>query len=67
MVALYRPGPMQFIDSYIARKHGREKVVFDHPLMENTLKETYGVTVYQEQVMQIAREMGGLQVAKQTA
>ena len=59
MVALYRPGPMQFIDSYIARKHGREKVVFDHPLMENTLKETYGVTVYQEQVMQIAREMGG--------
>jgi DNA polymerase-3 subunit alpha len=58
---------MQFIDSYIARKHGREKVVFDHPLMENTLKETYGVTVYQEQVMQIAREMGGLQVAKQTA
>ncbi|MDD3606802.1 MAG: DNA polymerase III subunit alpha, partial [Candidatus Cloacimonas acidaminovorans] len=59
MVALYRPGPMQFIDSYIARKHGREKVVYDHPLMENALKETYGVTIYQEQVMQIAREMGG--------
>lgn len=59
MVALYRPGPMQFIDSYIARKHGREKVAYDHPLVENALKETYGVTVYQEQVMQIAREMGG--------
>jgi len=60
MVALYRPGPMQFIDSYIARKYGREKVVYDHPLVENALKETYGVTVYQEQVMQISRELGGL-------
>ncbi|MDD3102613.1 MAG: DNA polymerase III subunit alpha [Candidatus Cloacimonetes bacterium] len=60
MVALYRPGPMQFIDSFIARKHGREKVKYDHPLVENTLKETYGVTVYQEQVMRISRELGGL-------
>lgn len=60
MVALYRPGPMQFIDSYINRKYGREKVIYDHPLVENTLKETYGVTVYQEQVMQISRELGGL-------
>ena len=60
MVALYRPGPMQFIDSFIARKHGREKVQYDHPLVENTLKETYGVTVYQEQVMRISRELGGL-------
>lgn len=60
MVALYRPGPMQFIDSYIARKHGKEKVVFDHPLVENALKGTYGVTIYQEQVMQISRELGGL-------
>lgn len=60
MVALYRPGPMQFIDSYVARKHGREKVVYDHPLVENALKETYGVTIYQEQVMQISRELGGL-------
>ena len=60
MVALYRPGPMRFIDTYIARKHGREKVRFEHPLVENALKETYGVTVYQEQVMQISREMGGL-------
>ncbi|PKN80997.1 MAG: DNA polymerase III subunit alpha [Candidatus Cloacimonetes bacterium HGW-Cloacimonetes-1] len=59
MVALYRPGPMQFIESFIARKHGREKVSFDHPLLENALKETYGVTVYQEQVMSISRDMGG--------
>lgn len=60
MVALYRPGPMQFIDSYIRRKHGDEEVIYDHPLTENALKETYGVTVYQEQVMQMSRELGGL-------
>lgn len=60
MVALYRPGPMQFIDRYIARKHGKEKVSYDHPLVESALKETYGVTIYQEQVMQISRELGGL-------
>lgn len=60
MVALYRPGPMQFIDSYIARKHGKERVSYDHPLVENALKGTYGVTIYQEQVMQISRELGGL-------
>jgi len=60
MVALYRPGPMQFIDRYIARKHGKEKVIYDHPLVENALKSTYGVTIYQEQVMQISRELGGL-------
>jgi len=64
MVALYRPGPMQFIESFIKRKHGKEKVHFIHPLTENALKETYGVTVYQEQVMQIAREMGGLSGAE---
>ncbi|HOD17180.1 MAG TPA: DNA polymerase III subunit alpha [Candidatus Cloacimonadota bacterium] len=59
MVALYRPGPMASIDTYIRRKHGKEKIVYDHPLCEHILKETYGVTVYQEQVMQIAREMAG--------
>ena len=64
MVALYRPGPMQFIDTYINRKHGKEKVVYDHALTENTLRETNGVTVYQEQVMQISREMGGLSGAE---
>jgi DNA polymerase-3 subunit alpha len=57
MVALYRPGPMQFIDTYIKRKHGKEKITYDHPMVEHVLKETYGVTVYQEQVMQISREM----------
>lgn len=60
MVSLYRPGPMQFIDRYIARKHGKEKVSYDHPLVENALKGTFGVTIYQEQVMQISRELGGL-------
>lgn len=60
MVALYRPGPMAFIPNYIARKHKREKVEYDHPIMEKTLKDTYGVTIYQEQVMQISREMGSL-------
>lgn len=60
MVALYRPGPMANIDVYIRRKHGQEKIVFDHPLLENALKETYGVPVYQEQIMQLSREMGGL-------
>ncbi len=63
MVALYRPGPMQFIDTFINRKHGREKVAYDHPLAEEILKETYGVTVYQEQVMQIAKVMAGFSSA----
>ena len=64
MVALYRPGPMQFIETFINRKQGREKISYVHQLTENSLKETYGVTVYQEQVMQIAREMGGLSGAE---
>jgi len=59
MVALYRPGPMQYIDTYIRRKNGEEEVDYDHPLTEKALRETYGVIVYQEQVMQISREMGG--------
>ncbi len=59
MVALYRPGPMQFIKNFIDRKHGKEAVVYDHPLMEQVLKETYGITVYQEQVMNIAKLMSG--------
>jgi DNA polymerase-3 subunit alpha len=60
MVALYRPGPMQFIDTYINRKHGKESIAYEHPLLANALKETYGVTVYQEQVMQISRDVAGL-------
>ncbi|MCD4828716.1 MAG: DNA polymerase III subunit alpha [Candidatus Cloacimonetes bacterium] len=63
MVALYRPGPMQFIESFIARKHGREQVHYDHPIMKEILRETYGITVYQEQVMQIAKAMAGFSSA----
>jgi DNA polymerase III subunit alpha len=59
MVALYRPGPMQFIDDFIARKHGIKEIVYPHPSMENALKNTYGVLVYQEQVMQISKEVCG--------
>ncbi|MEK7447610.1 MAG: DNA polymerase III subunit alpha [Patescibacteria group bacterium] len=59
MVALYRPGPMQFIDEFIARKRGKKKVTYYHPLMENALKNTYGIIVYQEQVMQISKDMAG--------
>jgi DNA polymerase III subunit alpha len=59
MVSLYRPGPMQFIDSFIRRKHGIEKVVYEHPLMENAFRETYGIPVYQEQVMQVSKDMAG--------
>ncbi|MFZ6015339.1 MAG: DNA polymerase III subunit alpha [Patescibacteria group bacterium] len=59
MVALYRPGPMQFIDSFIARKHGKEKVKYMHPLTENALAQTYGIPVYQEQVMQVSKDMAG--------
>lgn len=59
MVALYRPGPMQFIESFIDRKHGREKITYIHPLTENALKTTYGLPIYQEQVMQVAKDMAG--------
>jgi DNA polymerase-3 subunit alpha len=59
MNALYRPGPMEYIPSFIARKHGKEKIEYDHPLMENYLKDTYGITVYQEQVMLQSRALGG--------
>lgn len=59
MVALYRPGPMQFIEEFVERKHGRREVIYPHPSMENSLKNTYGVLVYQEQVMQISKEVCG--------
>jgi DNA polymerase-3 subunit alpha len=59
MVALYRPGPMQFIDSFIRRKHGEEKIEYAHPLLENALKNTYGIPVYQEQIMQVSKDMAG--------
>ncbi|MGQ9725199.1 MAG: DNA polymerase III subunit alpha, partial [Tepidimonas sp.] len=57
--ALYRPGPMDLIPSFIARKHGREPVEYPHPLVEPVLAETYGIMVYQEQVMQTAQILGG--------
>jgi len=59
MVALYRPGPMDNIPTYIHRKHGEEPVDYLHPMLEGILKETYGVIIYQEQVIQIAQVMGG--------
>ncbi|MBP9841479.1 MAG: DNA polymerase III subunit alpha [Simkaniaceae bacterium] len=57
--ALYRPGPMEMIPSFIARKHGREPIEIDHPLMKEIIEETYGIMVYQEQVMQIAQKLAG--------
>ncbi|PQV52782.1 DNA polymerase III subunit alpha [Paraburkholderia sp. BL21I4N1] len=59
LVALYRPGPMDLIPSFCARKHGREVVEYPDPRVESVLKETYGIMVYQEQVMQMAQIIGG--------
>ena len=59
MVALYRPGPMQFIDQFIRRKHGEEPITYLHPGLENSLKDTYGIMIYQEQFMNISREWCG--------
>ncbi|MEG1414065.1 MAG: DNA polymerase III subunit alpha [Mucinivorans sp.] len=59
MNALYRPGPMEYIPNFIARKHGSEAIVYDVPQMEEVLKETYGITVYQEQVMLLSQRLGG--------
>ncbi len=61
--ALYRPGPMELIPLYCNRKHGREEVPSVHPIMDNILKETYGIMVYQEQVMQIFNQLGGIELA----
>ncbi len=57
--ALYRPGPMQMIDDFIRRRHGQTRVTYEHPSLEPILQETYGVMVYQEQVMQIASALAG--------
>lgn len=59
MVALYRPGPMQFIDDFIKRKHGEREITYAHSKMEDALKSTYGILVYQEQVMQISKDLSG--------
>ncbi len=59
MNALYRPGPMEYIPSFIERKHGREEISYDVPEMEEFLKDTYGITVYQEQVMLLSQKLAG--------
>ncbi|PLX24034.1 MAG: DNA polymerase III subunit alpha [Salinivirgaceae bacterium] len=57
MNALYRPGPMAYIPDFVDRKHGKKKIEYDHPLMEEYLEETYGITVFQEQVMLLSRKL----------
>lgn len=64
MVALYRPGPMDWIPDFIARKHGRKKISYIHPKLEPILKNTYGVAVYQEQVMQISQSLAGFSLSE---
>lgn len=64
MNALYRPGPMDYIPNYIKRKHGIEPIVYDLPEMEEYLKDTYGITVYQEQVMLLSQKLGGFSKAR---
>lgn len=64
MISLYRPGPMELIPSYIKRKHGKEEVTYIHPSLEPILKKTYGVGVYQEQMMRIARDLAGFTLAE---
>lgn len=64
LVALYRPGPMENISDYVARKSGQQKVEFPHPKLEPLLRETYGIVVYQEQVLEIARELAGYSYAR---
>ncbi len=64
MNALYRPGPMEYIPSFINRKHGKEKIEYDIPEMEEYLKDTYGITVYQEQVMLLSQKLAGFTKAE---
>ena len=66
ILALYRPGPLDagMVDHYIERKHGRQKVTYEHPLMKNILSDTYGIILYQEQIMQLARELAGYSLAE---
>ncbi len=64
MVALYRPGPMELIPQYIRRKFGKERINYLHPKLEPILKKTYGVAIYQEQLMQIARDLAGFTLSE---
>lgn len=59
LLAIYRPGPMQFIPDFIARKMGQQAIEYDHPKMEKLLNETYGIMLYQEQIMQVVQELAG--------
>jgi len=63
VISLYRPGPIQFIPDYIARKHGREKVTYIHPKLEPILKDTYGICVYQEQIIRTMTDLAGYSAA----
>ncbi len=64
MVALYRPGPMDLIPNYIARKHGKEPITYLHPKMEPALEDTYGIMVYQEQLLRIAKDLAGFTIGE---
>jgi DNA polymerase-3 subunit alpha len=64
MVSLYRPGPMELIPDFIARRHGKAKITYEHPAMETFTRETYGIMVYQEQIMLIASEMAGFSMGE---
>ena len=64
LVAIYRPGPMQFIDLFVGRKRGTIPVEYDHPLMEKYLKETYGIMLYQEQIMQVVQALAGFSLGQ---
>ncbi|WDM29116.1 DNA polymerase III subunit alpha [Paenibacillus mucilaginosus] len=64
VLALYRPGPMEFIPQYIRCKHGQQEVEYPHPVLEGILKDTYGIIVYQEQIMQIASLMAGFSLGE---
>src|SRR5690242_21217086 len=59
LIALYRPGPMELIPEFIGRRHGEIKIEYEHPLLEPICRETYGIMVYQEQVMQSAQALAG--------
>jgi DNA polymerase-3 subunit alpha len=59
LIALYRPGPIDLIPDYIERRHGRKKIEYEHPLLESICRETYGIMIYQEQVMQAAQALAG--------
>ncbi len=65
ILALYRPGPLNggMVDAYVNRKHGREEATYEHPVMKDVLEETYGVMVYQEQVMRILNRLGGIELS----